>query len=169
MEIIKMAKNNDINDVASFLDELKELTPERPARQLVNYESYKPEYDPAHKGYVPEGYPNSIESPPRSVSTAVRMVAPGNENEPAEGRRITVWLSSYEQNDFQRFLTNHVDSEEGRALPVTIDFLRRLETSQKTGRDYKQFFAIYRADADRDALPDVHEDQLKADTRTVAE
>ncbi len=149
-----MAKNNNENDVASFLTELKDMAPERPARQLVNYESYKPEYDLVHKG---------IESPLGSVSTAVRMVAPGNDGEPAEGRRITVWLSSYEQNDFQRFLTQQVDAEEGRALPVTIDFLRRLETSQKTGRDYKQFFAIYRGDADRDALPDVHEDQLKTD------
>ena len=94
------------------------------------------------------------------------MVAPGNDNEPAAGRIITIWLSSYEQNDFQRFLTQQVDAEEGRSLPVTIDFLRRLETSQKTGRDYKQFFAIFRGDADRDALPDVHEDQLKADTPT---
>jgi hypothetical protein len=164
MEIIKMAKNNDENDVASFLTELKDMTPERPARQLVNYESYKPEYDAVHKGYVLEGYTEGIESPLGSVSTAVRMVAPGNDNEPAAGRRITLWLSSYEQNDFQRFLTQQVDAEEGRSLPVTIDFLRRLETSQKTGRDYKQFFAIFRGDADRDALPDVHEDQLKTDT-----
>lgn len=157
-----MAKKND-NDVASFLEELQEMTPERPARQLVNYETYKPAYDAVHKGYILEGYTEGIESPLGSVSTAVRMVAPGNKGEAPEGRRITVWLSSYEQNDFQRFLTNQVDKE-GRSLPVTIDFLRRLETSQKTGRDYKQFFAIYRSDADRDALPDIHEDQIKVDT-----
>ena len=166
--MINMAKNNEKNDVAGFLDELKEMTPDRPARQLVNYETYKPEYDVVHKGYVLEGYTDGIESPLGSVSTAVRMVAPGNKGEAPEGRRITVWLSSYEQNDFQRFLTTQVDSEEGRSLPVTIDFLRRLETSQKTGRDYKQFFAIYRGDAESDALPEVHEDQIKQDTPTPA-
>ena len=102
--MIYMAKKNENNDVAGFLDELKEMTPDRPARQLVNYESYKPEYDLVHKGYVLEGYTEGIESPLGSVSTAVRMVAPGNENEAAEGRRITVWLSSYEQNDFHASL-----------------------------------------------------------------
>jgi len=103
------------------------------------------------------------ESPLGSVSTAVRMVAPGNDGEAPEGRRITVWLSSYEQNDFQRFLNDNVASNDDVSLPVTIDWLRRMEKSQKTGRDYKQFFAIFRGAADRDALPEVHTDQLKQD------
>lgn len=154
-----MAKNND-NDVAAFLNELKELAPERPKRALVNYETFKTERDHVYKGYILEGYTDGIESPLGTVSTAVRMCAPGNDGEPAEGRRLTVWLSSYEQNDFQRLLDS---IEEDVTLPVTIDFLRRMETSQKTGRDYKQFHAIYRGSASRDALPEVHEDQLKQD------
>ena len=107
-----------------------------------------------------------IESPLGTVSTAVRMVAPGNKGEPAEGRRVTIWLSSYEQNDFQRLLNSTPDEV---SLPISIDFLRRLETSQKTGRDYKQFHAIYRGPVERDSLPEVHEDQFKQDTPTPAE
>ena len=34
----KMSNENANTDVAAFLNELKELQPERPARQLVNYE-----------------------------------------------------------------------------------------------------------------------------------
>ena len=58
---------------------------------------------------------------------------------------------------------DNVASNDEVSLPVTIDWLRRMEKSQKTGRDYKQFFAIFRGVADRDALPEVHEDQLKQD------
>jgi len=161
MEMKNMAENN--TDVAAFLSELKELQPERPTRALVNYETFKPEMDHVYKGYTLEGYTDGIESPLGSVSTAVRMIAPGNEGEPAEGRRITIWLSSYEQNDFQRFLNDNVTNNDEVSLPVTVDWLRRMEKSQKTGRDYKQFFAIFRGAADRDSLPEVHEDQLKQD------
>ena len=159
-----MSKKND--DVAAFLNELKELAPEQPKRALVNYETFKTERDHVYKGYVLEGYTEGIESPLGTVSTAVRMVAPGNKGEPAEGRRVTIWLSSYEQNDFQRLLNSTPDEV---SLPISIDFLRRLETSQKTGRDYKQFHAIYRGPVERDSLPEVHEDQFKQDTPTPAE
>lgn len=160
-----MAKKNS-NDVAAFLEELKELTPEQPKRALVNYETFKTDRDHVYRGYTLEGYTEGIESPLGTVSTAVRMCAPGNKGEPVEGRRVTIWLSSYEQNDFQRLL-NSLD--EGVTLPVSIDFLRRMETSQKTGREYKQFHAIYRSPVDRDTLPEVHEDQFKQDTPAPAE
>lgn len=173
MEMKNMSKNVE-NDVDAFLSELETIDSTRRDESATArgprtvYEVIKPEMGKVYSGYTLVSY-NDTTSPLGSESMVLRCVAPGNEGEPDAGRRVKFYLNGYEKQDFERFINqnNLVESDdEGKKtyhLPVQLDFLRKMNDSQKNaGRTFKSFHGIIR-DADattlREALPEVPEDQ----------
>jgi hypothetical protein len=173
MEMKTMSKNVN-NDVDAFLSELEEIdTAHKAARADARgprtvYEVIKPEMGKVYSGYTLISY-NETTSPLGSESLVLRCVAPGNDGESDAGRRVKFYLNGYEKQDFERFVRQNnlvVANEDGKNtynLPVSMDFLRKMNESQKNaGRTFKSFHGIIR-DADsatlREALPAVPEDQ----------
>ena len=169
MEMKTMSKNVE-NDVEAFLSELETIDNTRRDERAASrgartvYEVIKPEM-----GKVYSNSYNETTSPLGSESMVLRCVAPGNEGESDAGRRVKFYLNGYEKQDFERFIkqNNLVESDdEGKStyhLPVALDFLRKMNDSQKNaGRTFKSFHGIIRnADAEtlRADLPAVPEDQ----------
>ena len=110
-----------------------------------------------YAGYTLISY-NETTSPLGSESMVLRCVAPGNDGEAEAGRRVKFYLNGYEKQDFERFVkqNNLVEAgEDGKNqyhLPVELDFLRKMNESQKNaGRIFKSFHGIIR-NADSDSL-----------------
>ena len=173
MEMKTMSKNEN-NDVDAFLSELEQIDTDRKVARAeargprTVYEVIKPEMGKVYTGYTLISY-NETTSPLGSESMVLRCVAPGNDGEAVEGRRVKFYLNGYEKQDFERFAKQNnlvVADEDGKNqynLPVSMDFLRKMNESQKNaGRTFKSFHGILR-DGDsatlREALPDVPEDQ----------
>ena len=78
--------------------------------------------------------------------------------EPENGRRMTLWLGSHEQDHFQSFVQKQLD--EGKVFPMDITFLRHKQTAQKSGRQYNRFSALCNTWGDDIVVPPVPEDQL---------
>ena len=173
MEMKTMSKNVE-NDVEAFLTELETIDNTRRDERAASrgprtvYEVIKPEMGKVYANYTLISY-NETTSPLGSESMVLRCVAPGNDGESDAGRRVKFYLNGYEKQDFERFIkqNNLVEAnEEGKNtyhLPVALDFLRKMNDSQKNaGRTFKSFHGIIRnADAEtlRAALPAVPEDQ----------
>ena len=173
MEMKTMSKNVE-NDVEAFLSELETIDNTRRDERAASrgprtvYEGIKPEMGKVYSNYTLISY-NETTSPLGSESMVLRCVAPGNEGESDAGRRVKFYLNGYEKQDFERFIkqNNLVESDdEGKStyhLPVALDFLRKMNDSQKNaGRTFKSFHGIIRnADAEtlRADLPAVPEDQ----------
>jgi len=104
-----------------------------------------------HKNYILEGYTPGIEGN-YGTSTAVRVVEPDN------GRRMTLWLGSHEQDHFQTFVQKQLD--EGKVFPMDITFLRHKQTAQKSGRQYNRFSALCNTWGDDVIVPPVPADQM---------
>tara|TARA_B100000745_G_scaffold255047_1_gene177647 strand:+ start:328 stop:906 length:579 start_codon:yes stop_codon:yes gene_type:complete len=173
MEMKTMSKKMN-NDVDAFLSELEEIdTAHKAARADARgprtvYEVIKPEMGKVYSGYTLVSY-NETTSPLGSESLVLRCVAPGNDGESDAGRRVKFYLNGYEKQDFERFVRQNnlvVSGEDGKNtynLPVSMDFLRKMNESQKNaGRTFKSFHGIIR-DADsatlREAMPAVPDDQ----------
>ena len=170
----KMSKETVNNDVDAFLSELETIDNDRRAERAATrgprtvYEVIKPEMGKVYSGYTLISY-NETTSPLGSESMVLRCVAPGNDGESDAGRRVKFYLNGYEKQDFERFIkqNNLVEiNEDGKNqyhLPVQLDFLRKMNDSQKNaGRTFKSFHGIIRnadADALREALPEVPADQ----------
>jgi len=168
-----MVKN--MSDVEQFLNELETMNEERKAERAASrgprtvYEVIKPEMGKVYQGYTLVSF-NETTSPLGSESICLRLVAPGNEGEAEAGRRVKFYVNGYEKQDFERFinqnnLVTQNDDDDGSTyhLPVKLDFLRKMNDSQKNaGRTFKSFHGIIR-DADaaalRESLPSVPEDQ----------
>ena len=173
MEMKTMSKNVE-NDVEAFLTELETIDNTRRDERAATrgprtvYEVIKPEMGKVYSNYTLISY-NETTSPLGSESMVLRCVAPGNDGESDAGRRVKFYLNGYEKQDFERFIkqNNLVEAnEEGKNtyhLPVALDFLRKMNDSQKNaGRTFKSFHGIIRnADAEtlRADLPAVPEDQ----------
>ncbi len=169
-----MSKETVNNDVDAFLSELETIDNDRRAERAASrgprtvYEVIKPEMGKVYAGYTLISY-NETTSPLGSESMVLRCVAPGNDGEAEAGRRVKFYLNGYEKQDFERFVkqNNLVEAgEDGKNqyhLPVELDFLRKMNESQKNaGRTFKSFHGIIRnADSDslREALPEVPADQ----------
>ncbi len=169
----KMVKN--MSDVEQFLNELETMNEERKAERAASrgprtvYEVIKPEMGKVYQGYTLVSF-NETTSPLGSESICLRLVAPGNEGEAEAGRRVKFYVNGYEKQDFERFINQNNlvtknDDDDGSTyhLPVKLDFLRKMNDSQKNaGRTFKSFHGIIR-DADaaalRESLPSVPEDQ----------
>ena len=172
-----MVKN--MSDVETFLNELETINDERKAERAASrgprtvYEVIKPEMGKVYQGYTLVSF-NETTSPLGSESICPRLVAPGNEGEAEAGRRVKFYVNGYEKQDFERFINQNNlvtknDEDDGSTyhLPVKLDFLRKMNDSQKNaGRTFKSFHGIIRdadADALRAALPDVPEDQTTSE------
>ena len=169
-----MSKKNENNDVDAFLSELEQIDTDRKVARAeargprTVYEVIKPEMGKVYTGYTLISY-NETTSPLGSESMVLRCVAPGNDGEAEAGRRVKFYLNGYEKQDFERFVKQNnlvVADEDGKNqynLPVSMDFLRKMNESQKNaGRTFKSFHGIIR-DGDsatlRESLPEVPEDQ----------
>ena len=155
-------------EIEAFLSEIEEAAAaaktEDGPRKYVNRERLvvtieeKSGNSGLYKNYILEGYTPGIEGN-YGTSTAVRVV------EPKDGRRMTLWLGSHEQDHFQSFVQKQLD--DGRVFPMDITFLRHKQTAQKSGREYNRFSAICNVWGDEVVVPPVPEDQLvDADSET---
>jgi len=118
------------NEIEAFLTEIESAaaaakTDEGP-RKYVNRDRLVVTIDEEsgnsglHKNYILEGFTPGIEGN-YGTSTAVRVV------EPVDGRRMTLWLGSHEQDHFQSFVQKQLD--EGKVFPMDITFLRHKQTT----------------------------------------
>ncbi len=173
-----MAKKNKTNDVDAFLQELEAINEEQGAssqRVRTVYDVMKTEAGKVYRGYILLSF-NETTSPLGSESIVVRCVAPGNDGEPEANRRVKFYLSGYEKNDWERFISaNNLveEGEEGKNVynfPVKVDFLRRMNESQKNpGRTFKSWHGILRDgdhEALREAIPEVPEEQTTTEPYT---
>ena len=171
-----------MSDVEAFLNELETIDNDRKAERAANrgprtvYDVIKPEMGKVYQGYTLVSF-NETTSPLGSESICVRLVAPGNDGESEAGRRVKFYVNGYEKQDFERFINQNnivtANDEGGNDynLPVKLDFLRKMNDSQKNaGRTFKSFHGIIR-DADsaalREALPAVPEDQTTTEPYTA--
>ena len=102
-------------------------------------------FDEVFVGYYLEGYTDEIPGK-YGVSTAVRLTSP-------TGEKCTMWLSSFEQAHFLRFVDrltlptnpgndekgNELPKGQGLSLPVKFSFCRTKELSEKTGNEFNKF------------------------------
>jgi hypothetical protein len=178
-------KVKNMSDVEAFLNELEQINDDRKSERAAArgprtvYDVIKPEMGKVYQGYTLVSF-NETQSPLGSESICLRLVAPGNDGEPEAGRRVKFYVNGYEKQDFERFvrqnnLVTKNDEDDGNTyhLPVKLDFLRKMNESQKNaGRTFKSFHGIIR-DADsaalREALPEVPEDQTTTEPWTAPE
>jgi hypothetical protein len=170
-------KVNKMSDVEAFLNELEQINDDRKSERAAArgprtvYDVIKPEMGKVYQGYTLVSF-NETQSPLGSESICLRLVAPGNDGEPEAGRRV--------KQDFERFvrqnnLVTKNDEDDGNTyhLPVKLDFLRKMNESQKNaGRTFKSFHGILRdtdSDAIREALPEVPEDQTTTEPYSASE
>ena len=107
-------------------------------------------YSEMMKGFIIEGYTEGIEGQ-YGVSTAVRMI------EPSEGRRVTLWLTGYEQEHLKNFVQNALDNDE--SYPFEVQFVRH-KVDGRNGRQYNRFSVKMLASGDNVTVPPVPEEQL---------
>jgi hypothetical protein len=175
-------KVKNMSDVEAFLNELENIDNDRKAERAASrgprtvYDVIKPEMGKVYQGYTLVSF-NETTSPLGSESICVRLVAPGNDGESEAGRRVKFYVNGYEKQDFERFVkqnnivTANDDGGNDYNLPVKLDFLRKMNDSQKNaGRTFKSFHGIIR-DADsealRESLPEVPEDQTTTEPYTA--
>ena len=108
-------------------------------------------YSELFTGYILEGYTSGIEGQ-YGESTAVRVISPEN------GRRMTLWLTSYEQEHLKSHISNW--SEDGASYPMEIKFLR-YKADSKNGRKYNRFSATLLSHGEDVTVPAVPEDQFQ--------
>ena len=147
----------NVKEIEAFLSELETEATENTNIRFINRDKLMAPidedsgYSDIFEGYILEGYTSGIEGK-YGESTAVRMIEPEN------GRRMTLWLGSHEQDHFQSFVQKQLD--EGKVFPMDITFLRHKQTAQKSGRQYNRFSALCNSWGDDVVVPPVPEDQL---------
>jgi hypothetical protein len=153
----KNMENN--NEIEAFLAEIEtEQQANRGAKTYVNRETLKVPisedsgYSEMFEGYILEGYTEGIEGQ-YGVSTAVRIIAP------SDGRRMTLWLTGYEQEHLKNFIQTSLDNN--GSYPFEIKFLRH-KVDGKNGRQYNRFSAKLLSSGEEVVIPPVPEDQLEA-------
>jgi hypothetical protein len=162
-----------VNEIEEFYAELEANKPEQASRgPQTRYDTWKTEFGTIYRNYALVSF-NDLTSPLGTESTVLRMVAlDGNSGDHEIGRRVKVYLTSYERNDFYRYVKNNeivtISEEDADKkvynLPVTIDFLRDKQQSTKhEDRQFKVFSMLVR-DTDsatiREALPEIPADQI---------
>ena len=162
-----------VTEIEEFYAELEANKPEQPSRgPQTRYDTWKTEFGTIYRNYALVSF-NDLTSPLGTESTVLRMVAlDGNSGDHEIGRRVKVYLTSYERNDFYRYVKNNdivtISEEDADKkvynLPVTIDFLRDKQQSTKhEDRQFKVFSMLVRDTESatiREALPDIPADQI---------
>ena len=162
MEVTNMEKNNDNNEIEAFLAQVEEQGGATNTGKYISRDRLavpideETNYSELHTGYILEGYTSGIEGK-YGESTAVRMVAPES------GRRVTLWLTGYEQEHLKAQVSGWTD--DGASYPFEVQFLRHKVASKNgSGRKYNRFTAQLLSNGDAITLPPVPEDQYEEAT-----
>tara|TARA_R110002096_G_scaffold82126_2_gene191062 strand:- start:152 stop:616 length:465 start_codon:yes stop_codon:yes gene_type:complete len=149
---------SNVSEIEAFLSNLEEETKANstPAMyvqrdKLVATIDEDSGYSDLFTGYIVEGYTEGIEGQ-YGVSTAVRVIAP------QDGRRMTLWLTGFEQEHFKNSLSSW--NEDGGSYPYEIKFLRH-KVLGRNGRHYNRFSASLLSSGEAVTVPPVPEDQLQ--------
>jgi len=108
-------------------------------------------YSELQNNFILEGYTSGIEGK-YGESTAVRMISPEG------GRRVTLWLTGYEQEHLRSQVSTWTD--DGASYPFEIKFLRH-KVDSRNGRKYNRFSAQLLSHGDAVTIPPVPEDQYE--------
>ena len=111
-------------------------------------------YSSLFNGYLMEGFTPGIEGD-YGESTAVRMI------EPEGGRRMTLWLSGFEQEHFKNAVSKW--TEDGATYPMEVSFLRH-KVPSKNGRVYNRWSGRLMNSGADITVPPVPEDQYQVAT-----
>ena len=144
-------------DIEAFLAEVEsENKANQGPRTYVNRDTLKVAineesgYSDMFEGYILEGYTEGIEGQ-YGVSTAVRLI------DPTDGRRMTLWLTGYEQEHVKNFVQTSLDND--ASYPMTIKFVRH-KVEGRNGRKYNRFSAKLLSSGENVVVPPVLEEQL---------
>ena len=145
------------NEIEAFLAEIEtEQEANKGERTYVQRETLKATidedsgYSQMYEGYILEGFTEGIEGQ-YGVSTAVRIIAP------SDGRRMTLWLTGYEQEHLKNFIQSSLDND--ASYPMEIKFVRH-KVDGKNGRQYNRFSVKLLSSGEDVVIPPVPDDQL---------
>jgi hypothetical protein len=145
------------NEIEAFLAEVEsEQKASQGPKTYVNRDTLKVAinedsgYSEMYEGYILEGYTEGIEGQ-YGVSTAVRLI------DPSDGRRMTLWLTGYEQEHLKNFVQTSLDNE--ASYPMEIKFVRH-KVDGRNGRKYNRFSAKLLSSGEDVVVPPVLEEQL---------
>jgi len=165
MEMKQMSeKMSESNEIEAFLAEVESEQKENQGpRTYVNRDTLKVAidedsgYSEMFEGYILEGYTEGIEGQ-YGVSTAVRLI------DPSDGRRMTLWLTGYEQEHLKNFVQSSLDND--ASYPMTIKFVRH-KVDGRNGRRYNRFSAKLLASGEEVIVPPVLDEQLDSQEEKV--
>lgn len=147
------------NEIEAFLAEVQEQTGSNNTGNYINRDRLvvpideESGYSDLHNNYIIEGYTAGIEGK-YGESTAVRMVSPDG------GRRVTLWLTGYEQEHLKTQVATWTD--DGASYPFEVKFLRH-KVASKNGRQYNRFSAQLLNSGQDITLPPVPADQYETE------
>mgnify|MGYP003651060514 CR=1 FL=1 len=81
-----------------------------------------------------------------------------------EGRRMTLWLTGYEQEHLKNFVQSSLDND--ASYPMTIKFVRH-KVDGRNGRRYNRFSAKLLASGEEVIVPPVLDEQLDSQEEKV--
>ena len=141
------------NEIEAFLAEIEtEQEANKGERTYVQRETLKATidedsgYSQMYEGYILEGFTEGIEG-----QYAVRIIAP------SDGRRMTLWLTGYEQEHLKNFIQSSLDND--ASYPMEIKFVRH-KVDGKNGRQYNRFSVKLLSSGEDVVIPPVPDDQL---------
>ena len=136
----------DVKQIEAFLAEVEEDRPDTPLARFVSRDKLAVPIDEE------TGYSDLMNGYILGESTAVRLISPES------GRRLTLWLTGFEQEHLKSHLSKWSDN--GATFPMEIKFLRH-KVSSRNGRLYNRFSATLNAYGDEVVVPPVPEDQYE--------
>lgn len=148
----------NVKEIEAFLSELETEATENTNIRFINRDKLMAPidedsgYSDIFEGYILEGYTSGIEGK-YGESTAVRMIEPEN------GRRMTLWLTGFEQEHLKNSIAKWTD--DGASFPMEVKFLRH-KVPSRNGRKYNRFSAQLLSSGDTVVVPPVPEDQFQA-------
>lgn len=138
-------------EIEAFLAEVAENNPTSGTTVYPIRDRIKPAFDTLHTGYIVESYKGGIEGD-FGESTVVNMIDTNN-----DGRRVAMWLGSFEQAHFTQFVEGC--SANGQDLPLQVSFLRH-KVQGKNDKLYNKITFRLDASGDDVLIPAVPDDQL---------
>ena len=148
----------NVKEIEAFLTELESEAQENTTMRFISRDKLMAPidddsgYSDIFEGYILEGYTSGIEGK-FGESTAVRMIEPEN------GRRMTLWLTGFEQEHLKNSIAKWTD--DGASFPMEVKFLRH-KVPSKNGRKYNRFSAQLLSSGDGVVVPPVPEDQYES-------
>ena len=148
----------NVKEIEEFLSELETEAQENTNVRFITRDKLNAPidedsgYSDIFEGYILEGYTSGIEGK-YGESTAVRMIEPDN------GRRMTLWLTGFEQEHLKNSIAKWTD--DGASFPLEVKFVRH-KVPSKNGRKYNRFSAQLLSYGEEVVVPPVPDDQFEA-------